>query len=216
MNQHAALELVRAGFLAAALLSIVSVATADDPDDDATLEPLLNTCVQCHGPEFGGRQQRMAPRLAGLGAWYLERQLRNFRDGIRGTHPDDGYGMQMNFVTSMFASDDEVRRFAELVDAAQPGRPLATVEGQIRVGRELYAPCAACHGPRGEGNEATNSPRLAGQSDWYLVSQLRNFRSGKRGTHSADPDGNAMVAATRSVTDDTMISDLVAYINTLD
>jgi cytochrome c oxidase subunit 2 len=216
MNPRTALDLVLAGLLAAASLSIVSVAIADAADEDATLEPLLITCAQCHGQDFGGRQQRMAPRLAGLGAWYLERQLTNFRNGIRGAHPDDGYGMQMNFVTSMFGSDDEIRRFAELVNAAQPSPAAATVEGQIRVGRELYAPCAACHGHRGEGNEATNSPRLAGQSDWYLVAQLQNFKTGRRGTHSADPNGNAMAAATLSVTDDNMINDLVAYINTLD
>ncbi len=216
MNPHTPIELARAGLLAVALWSVMSVATAEAADEDATLKPLLNTCVQCHGPDFGGRQQRMAPRLAGLGAWYLERQLRNFRDGIRGAHPNDGYGMQMNFVTSMFGSDDEIRRFSEIVDAAQASPAAATVEGQIRVGRELYAPCAACHGHRGEGNEATNSPRLAGQSDWYLVAQLWNFNTGRRGPPSADPNWNAMAAATLSVTDDNMINDLVAYINTLD
>lgn len=216
MNQRTPNGLVQAGFLAAASLSMISAATAGAPDKDAALEPLLITCAQCHGPEFGGKQQRMAPMLAGLGAWYLERQLKNFRDGIRGAHSDDGYGMQMNFVSSMFGSDDEIRRFAELVNAAQPSPAPATVEGQVRAGRKLYASCAACHGHRGEGNEAANSPRLAGQSDWYLVAQLRNFKTGRRGTHSADPYGNAMAAATLSITKDNMINDLVAYINTLD
>ena len=83
MNPHTPIELARAGLLAVALWSVISVASADAADEDATLKPLLNTCVQCHGPDFGGKQQRMAPRLAGLGAWYLERQLRNFRNGIR-------------------------------------------------------------------------------------------------------------------------------------
>jgi cytochrome c oxidase subunit 2 len=124
--------------------------------------------------------------------------------------------MQMNFVSSMFGSDDEIRRFAELVNATQPSPAPATVEGQVRAGRKLYASCAACHGHRGEGNEAANSPRLAGQSDWYLVAQLRNFKTGRRGTHSADPNGKAMAAATLSITEDNMINDLVAYINTLD
>ena len=216
MNQHMPIGLVAAGFLTAASFSIVSVTTAADPNKDAALGAMLITCAQCHGSDFGGKQQRMAPRLAGLGPWYLERQLRNFRDEVRGGHPDDGYGMQMNFVATMFGSDEEIRRLAELVHAAQPEPAPETIEGEVRVGRKLYASCAACHGHRGEGNEAKNSPRLAGQSDWYLVAQLRNFKTGRRGTHSADPNGMAMAAATLSVTEDNMINDLVAYINTLD
>lgn len=216
MNQRLPTGLVRAGFLTVASLSIVSVATAGDPDEEAALEPLLSTCAQCHGANFGGKQQRMAPMLAGLGTWYLERQLRNFRDGIRGAHPDDGYGMQMNFVAGMFGSDDAIRRIAEIVNAAEPGAAPATVEGHALVGRELYAACAACHGHRGEGNEATNSPRLADQSDWYLAAQLRNFNTGKRGNHSADTHGRAMAAASLSLTDDDTIKDVVAYINSLD
>ena len=36
-----------------------------------------------------------APRLAGMSDWYLARQLENFRQGIRGTHPQDFHGAQM-------------------------------------------------------------------------------------------------------------------------
>jgi len=33
--------------------------------------------------------------LTGLNDWYLLAQLRNFRDGIRGSGPADNYGVQM-------------------------------------------------------------------------------------------------------------------------
>ncbi|MCA3237589.1 MAG: c-type cytochrome [Curvibacter sp.] len=39
--------------------------------------------------------------------------------------------------------------------------------------------CAVCHGPRGLSMQP-NVPHLAGQPEFYLVEQLRNYRSGKR------------------------------------
>ncbi|MDH5205370.1 MAG: cytochrome c [Hylemonella sp.] len=39
--------------------------------------------------------------------------------------------------------------------------------------------CAVCHGPMGLAMQP-NVPNLAGQSEIYLVEQLRNYRSGKR------------------------------------
>ena len=44
--------------------------------------------------------------------------------------------------------------------------------------------CGACHGANGRGIQATNAPRLKGMSDWYLVTQLRNF---SRGCAAATP-----------------------------
>ncbi|MFB0988976.1 MAG: c-type cytochrome [Gammaproteobacteria bacterium] len=43
-------------------------------------------CTTCHGVEGLGNIAIEAPRLAGMEAWYLKRQLENFRAGIRGTH----------------------------------------------------------------------------------------------------------------------------------
>lgn len=39
--------------------------------------------------------------------------------------------------------------------------------------------CAVCHGPTGLAS-APNTPHLAGQPQFYLVEQLKNYRSGKR------------------------------------
>ncbi|MDE2616170.1 MAG: cytochrome c [Burkholderiales bacterium] len=39
--------------------------------------------------------------------------------------------------------------------------------------------CAVCHGPLGLSLQP-NVPHLAGQPQFYLVEQLRNYRSGKR------------------------------------
>ena len=75
--------------------------------------------------------------------------------------------------------------------------------------------CAACHGPGGRGLQATNAPALAGMSDWYLVTQLKNFRQGIRGTHAKDMYGPQMASMTGMLTSDQAIDDVVAYINTL-
>ncbi len=44
---------------------------------------------------------------------------------------------------------------------------------------DLIAQCAACHGAEGIAKDV-EIPNLAGQHDRYLVTQLQNFRSGKR------------------------------------
>jgi cytochrome c553 len=43
------------------------------------------------------------------------------------------------------------------------------------------AACASCHGAKGEGNAASNFPRIAGQSQSYLARQLTSFANGSRG-----------------------------------
>ena len=40
--------------------------------------------------------------------WYLAAQLRNFRQGIRGTHPDDGFGWQMGLMSEILQDDQAV------------------------------------------------------------------------------------------------------------
>jgi cytochrome c oxidase subunit II len=83
--------------IAGALLALVSmtasvVATAGDP---ARGQTFYAVCSTCHGPSGEGMKEMNAPALAGREEWYLVRQIQNFRDGIRGGHPDDVYGRQM-------------------------------------------------------------------------------------------------------------------------
>jgi len=46
--------------------------------------------------------------------------------------------------------------------------------------KELMGVCASCHGEFGQGGSRGEYPRLAGQSDKYLASQLQSFRARKR------------------------------------
>lgn len=77
-----------------------------------------------------------------------------------------------------------------------------------------YHQCIACHGDQGQGNEALNSPAIAGQFDWYLKRQLVNFKSGVRGAHPDDSDGSQM-AAIASLLNDQDVPELASYLASL-
>jgi len=51
--------------------------------------------------------------------------------------------------------------------------------GDVAKGKEKSATCAACHGADGNSPLAIN-PKLAGQSEGYLVKQLKDFKSKAR------------------------------------
>jgi len=87
--------------------------------------------------------------------------------------------------------------------------------GNATVGGALYAVCAACHGPQGQGMQALNAPKLAGQSDWYLRRQIENFRSGLRGAHEGDTYGAQMAPMANTLADAAAIDNVIAYIRTL-
>jgi cytochrome c oxidase subunit 2 len=51
--------------------------------------------------------------------------------------------------------------------------------------------------------------------DWYLVTQLKNFKQGYRGAHAKDDYGPQMVQMASILTDEQAVQDMVAYINLL-
>lgn len=64
--------------------------------------------------------------------------------------------------------------------AAKPGEATAAVKpGDATAGQSKAAVCGACHGV--DGNSADPQyPKLAGQSEAYIVHSLESFKSGKR------------------------------------
>jgi cytochrome c oxidase subunit 2 len=63
------------------------------------------TCAACHGRNGQGVAATNAPRLQGMSDWYMARQLKNFRDGVRGAHAQDIYGAQMALIAGMLYDD---------------------------------------------------------------------------------------------------------------
>ena len=80
--------------IAVSLASVLCIGAAH-AGDAAKGEALYEVCAACHGKDGAGSKELNAPRIAGLPTWYLERQLQNFKAGIRGADPKDIYGTQV-------------------------------------------------------------------------------------------------------------------------
>jgi len=151
-------------------------------------------CIVCHGLDGAGDGE-MTPRLAGLPEGYLVKQLQDYADGRR-AHPD------MEGIAK--ALDPRARQAVAAYYARLPWAPPPTVVVQESAAARLYhegdparglAPCATCHGRRGEGGGAANPP-LAGQPAGYLEAQFARWRDSARRN---DPQ-NMMLAISRRVT----------------
>lgn len=161
-----------------------------------------NACFTCHGLNGLGNGAG-APRLAGLDAGYLHRQLDDYANGRR-RHAE------MAAIARKLTSADRQAvsaYYADLpitpsVDDTRSPVPALYVRGDPR--RNL-APCADCHGMLGEGGGPGNPP-LAGQPASYLAGQLQKWRRSERRN---DPM-NIMLEISRSLTPDEIRS-LAAY-----
>ena len=177
-------------------------------------EPLYAPCASCHGSEGEGNQKLGAPRLAGQHGWYIKRQLSNWRSGIRGTHSEDVYGMQMRPMAMTLANDAALNKVVKFIGTLS-GAPLKTsIQGNTGAGKSSYVTCIACHGAQGEGNKTLNAPKIAGLPDWYIARQLRSFKKGIRGTHQKDTYGMQMRPMAMTLANDEAIDNVAAYIAT--
>jgi len=172
-------------------------------------------CQACHGADGMGNKALNSPKIAGQEPWYLERQLKNFKAGIRGADSKDTYGMQMRPMALTLADDQSIRDMAAYVSSMTVEKTVVpTIKGDLDAGKAAYVICQACHGSAGEGNKTLNSPRLAGLQDWYVARQLKNFKSGIRGTKSGDMFGMQMRPMAMSLANDEAINNVAAYIAT--
>ena len=173
-------------------------------------------CSACHGPDAQGNPALNAPKLAGQESWYLARQLYGFRHQLRGADANDTYGQQMAPMAATLPDETAVRNVVAYIASLPSGEHAkATISGDLEHGKAVYDTCANCHGAKGEGVWATNAPRLAGMSDWYLERELKNFKSGIRGAHPEDIPGAQMAFLSSVLNGDRDVTDVVAYLNTL-
>lgn len=177
---------------------------------------MYSDCTSCHGTQGEGAIAFGAPAIAGLPVWYLEAQLNKFRNGIRGSHVDDPEGLRMRPMSWQLKTNEEVRVIADYVSKLPaPGGDKTLADANAEAGKANYGVCVACHGARGEGNQALNAPPLTGQHDWYLARQLSKFRSGVRGAHPQDLTGQQMRPMALTLPDEQAVKNVVAYIQTL-
>jgi cytochrome c553 len=139
----------------------------------------ITACVDCHGKE-GASKVLINPNLANQHPEYIEKQLRDFKANTR-------HNASMNQVSGNLSDEDIANLGAYFKDPSAVGEVAAsagkvavkTLAGDVALGKTKSATCAACHGA--DGNAAVAMyPSLAGQSEAYLVKQLKDFKSGNR------------------------------------
>jgi len=89
-------------------------------------------------------------------------------------------------------------------------------DGDANAGKALFQVCTVCHGPQGQGNQAMNAPKLAGQPAWYITKQMALFQNEARGTAPGDIYGMQMATMAKGpqLKEEKALADLAAYIGT--
>lgn len=175
-------------------------------------QPGAMPCVACHGADGAGLAAAGFPRLAGLPALYVRKQLEDFK---RGTRANPVMQPLANALT-----DAEIDAVSQAL-AAMPGvvpQPIHRSEMPIGAAQKLaqqgawerqIPACASCHGPAGTGVGDTFPP-LAGQPATYLAAQLTAWQNGTR--HN-DPN-DLMGHIAKSLTPDE-VQDVAQYFASL-
>jgi cytochrome c553 len=179
-------------------------------------EKLFTLCTQCHGSDAGGMPMALAPAIAGMPEWYIQNELGAFRAGQRGNHPGDVGGMRMKPMSRSLRTEQDVKDVAAYVAQLPATQPARLVQGDSEKGKATYsAVCVSCHQADGAGNADLKFPPLLHTSDWYLKTQLMNYKAGVRGNDPTNTNGIVMRSMSQTLTDDQAIDDVVAYIMTL-
>lgn len=175
----------------------------------------LEVCAKCHGPKAEGNVELKAPSIAGQPDWYTLSQLRKFQADMRGIDPDDEDGALMHAV-ALTLNDDSMAEVAAHINNLEAVPTKDTLKGNARNGRLLYEEnCMECHRYNAKGEMVFKSPSLVAYQDWYILSQLRKFRSGIRGTHPRDEEGAKMHRIAGFLEGEDDFKDIVAYISVL-
>lgn len=200
-------------------LFVVTAGCQDPAPDTASLKysgELYDGCVQCHGENGEGDQTIGAPAIAGLERWYVKRQLRGFQNGYRGWHPEDLAGKRMEPMARAMDTDEKVDLVSAYVASMPPADPASTLDGgDPETGKIYFNACVQCHGANARGVLDEFGPPLAGASDWYLLTQLQNFKAGRRGTRDGDVMGAKMRPFSMTLPNEQAMKDVIAYIGTL-
>ncbi len=167
------------------LTSTISATRAEELPPEPVRQIVQERCALCHGVQ-GEASSQIYPRLAAQNRQYLEKQLRNFREGLR---KSDIMNEQARDLT-----DEQITALAAWY-SSRPALTHRLTRSRKRlavVGRYLYhygnkwaeiPACSECHGEKGAGNETL--PRLAGQHRRYVLTQLQNFHQRKRTNDNA-------------------------------
>ncbi|QWE16986.1 c-type cytochrome [Polynucleobacter sp. AP-Nino-20-G2] len=166
------------------------------PPDAAAGKAKAQTCFACHG-ESGISVSADIPNLAAQPSLSITYQLIQFRGQQR-----KGGAME---ILAGALTDQDMRDIAAYYSALPAPLSKSGNSEKIAKGQQIASAqyCNSCHGAQFQGQK--HIARLAGQSPEYLITQLKNIRSGAR----IDMDGT-MGSAARGLSDED-IEALAAY-----
>lgn len=143
----------------------------------------IAACASCHGPDGAG--QSTFPRLAGMNANYLRKQLDDFENGSRANAvmepiakaltPEDRVAITAYYAAMPVPGTDTAAAPGPEPDEGDPGARLA-LRGNWDEG---IPACVQCHGPGGMG-VGDAFPAIAAQPADYIAAQLRAWQEGTR------------------------------------
>ena len=174
-----------AALVATSAFANPTAAPAAAKGDPKAAETIVNqVCAGCHSVD-GNSAAAANPKLAGLNAEYINKQLTEFKSGARKN------AVMSGMVANL--SPQDMLNLAAYYSAQQP-KPATSKDQQLAlIGQKIYRggvqgagvpACASCHGAQGKGIP-TQFPRLAGQHSDYVYSQLNAFRIEARANDAA-------------------------------
>ena len=196
---------------------ILSLFTTQGQALESTLgkQAYTKSCLPCHGATgIGMNGVHLAPNITLLKKSYAKSQFKNIMSGER---KGLGSSTMMNFLKAMNLSDQELNVALEYALKLEESPSLhKNIKGNIKAGKKIYQSCVHCHGTNGQGysNPALPAPRLVGQTDQYIITSLKHFKSETRGSESEA--AKQMQAIAKTLKDDQAIADVTSYIRSLD
>ncbi len=162
-------------------------------------------CLACHGLDGNKPLTPTYPTVAGQNAEYTFNQLRDFKASAR----NSGQAAIMVGIVAAL-SEDEMRMIAlHLSDTKTAVKAETTAEAQAdapapATTNTLYfdKACIACHGANGNAPVMNAYPKIAGQTELYLLAQMKDIKSGARNNSHAVAMTNIM----NTVSDEEMAS----------
>ncbi|MHB1230913.1 MAG: c-type cytochrome [Halothiobacillus sp.] len=146
----------------------------------------IPACAICHGAQGEGNLKAGYPKLASVGAQYLQEQMNLYASGQRTNTIMQQYAAalttQQRMAVTTYYADLPARdlkpkdlggvRVTQLLENGDPARGLPS--------------CFSCHGDHGEGS-GSNFPPIAGEPALYFIDQMNAWRTRARPVAEGDP-----------------------------
>ena len=204
------IAILSAALVATSALANEPAAVPSSKGDPKQAEAIVNqVCAGCHGVD-GNSAIPANPKLAGLNAEYIHKQLQNFKSGERKSV------VMAGMVANL--SPQDMQNLAAYFSGQQAKQGTSKDQALALIGQKIYRggvqgsgvpACASCHGAQGKGIPV-QFPRLAGQHTDYIYVELNKFRTGERAN-----DGAKMMRVIAAKMTDGDMKAVAAYIQGL-